>query len=794
MKVSLSWMKVLAGQCPLPLGQPDLEAMIGEQLGAIEETVNLSDVYKDALLVKVISSKRLDGSDHLSVCLIDDKNTFIGLDREGDGLIQVVCGAANVAEGQIVVWLPPGSIVPSTYAKDPFKLESRKFVGQISNGMLASAKELAIGDDHEGIVVLPDGTDYGVKLLDYLELDDRVIDIENKMFTHRPDLFGQLGVAREICGIYGEKFVSPDWYREDINISGQDKINLIVNNSLGEDGCPRFMAIAIDNIKIEPSPLWLQSYLSRVGIRPINNIVDITNYVMMTTGQPLHAYDLKKLAADDKIELNVRRAKHNEQLILLDGSSVTMDDSDIVIASQDQAIGLGGVMGGGNSEVDASTTRIVLECATFDMYSIRRTSMRHGIFSEAVTRFTKGQSPRQCPAVIGFAVDLIKKICLEAEVASNLVDAKSSDFKRINEVSVDVSLVHSYLGMELEDDRIVELLNNTELDARIETGKLYVKPPFWRMDIESSEDLIEEVARLFGFNMLPQSLPVRVVAPPALQPLIAVKRLLRQTLIGGGANELLTYSFVDDKLPKLTGMNTDELYVLSNALSPDLKYYRAALLPSIMQKVHQNHKAGYEQFALFELGKAHITGLEDGDGLPIELERLALVVSSQPKLVKANYLGAPYYQSLSYLYYLFDCLGLDKGLIKLSQLDSEGNSKEWLGAQAVFQPGRSAVIKMDNKILGVVGEFVSSVSKALKLPEYCSGLELDLVLLSAMNNDKTETYHPLSKYPMVSQDITVGVEENETYANIFTKLTHKLADIIPKDITYKIYPIETANL
>ncbi len=786
MKVSLNWMQKLT-VIQLPLDSPDLTNRIGSQIGAIEDALSLKEIYRDALLVKIVTSSAIEGSDHLSLCTIDDKNVVSGVDRLENNLIQVVCGADNVAASQIVVWLPPGSVVPSSFGKEVFKLECREIMGNVSNGMLASAKELAIGDDHQGIVVLPPDTEYGVRLVDYLSLDDTVLDIENKMFTHRPDLFGQLGVAREVAGIYGIKFSSPEWYHEDRPIKVAATGQLSVDNRLSDSGCPRFMAVSIGNIKIEPSPLWLQSYLARVGIRPINNIVDITNYVMMVTAQPLHAYDLHKITIDDQTELIVRQAQDGEVLNLLDGNSIKLNQSDIVIATKDQAIGLGGVMGGGNSEVDGQTDAIVLECASFNMYSIRRTSMTHGIFSEAVTRYTKGQSPRQCQAVLGLALDLIKQICPESQVISPVVDAKNGNLSKPAPVNVDLSKIESYMGLKLDADKIVDILNNTELNASVENGQLNVIPPFWRTDIEHPEDLIEEVSRLYGFNNLPLQLPRRTLSPPETPASLSIKRQIRLALASAGANEFLTYSFVDEKLLSNSGLNPDDAYVLTNALSPELKYYRISILPSLLKKVHLNHKAGYDQFAIFEIGKTHLKGSEDDDGLPIELERLSLVISAQLKAAKANYQGPAYYHALGYLFYLIESLGLDKSSLKIAPA-GKSLERKWQAIKPQFEPGRCAAISYRGLMLGLIGEFTPSLSRSLKLPVYCAGMELDVEAICKLTQAQPNRYRPLAKYPSVTQDLTVTVKAD--YEDISSQLNNKFKSLLPEDISYSLYPID----
>lgn len=787
MKVSLQWMNSLADN--VPIDKKDIVERIGAQLGEVEAVADLNQIYSSALVVRVVKAMPLEGSDHLNVCLVDDGGIQGDVERVEDKLIQVVCGAPNVRDGLNAIWLPPGSTVPASSGKDPFVLSARKIMGTVSNGMLASARELAIGDDHEGIVELAASAVPGTRLTDLLKLDDRIIDIENKMFTHRPDLFGQLGVARELCGMYGQSFASPDWYREDRKIEGKDKFNLKVDNRLKDSACPRFMVVAIEGLVVGPSPLWLQSYLARTGIRPINNIVDVTNYVMMVTGQPLHAYDLAKLDPGDSIDMVVRRPESGEKLTLLDGSSIELNSADIVIADKTKALGLGGIMGGRESEVSPETTTILLECASFDMYTIRRSAMAHGVFSEAVTRFTKGQSPRQCQTVLAYAIDLLTQLCPSANVASNLAD-EGSAFGSVKPVELELSLLETYLGMEIEPKKVLEILNNVELKTEIEDTTIKVTSPFWRTDILAAEDVIEEVARLMGFSQLPIRLPSRILEPSLVPIELNLNYQIREVLASGGANELLSYSFIDEKLMKHTAQPIERSFKLANALSPELEYYRTAIMPSLLKSVHLNHKNGYGRLALFEIGMIHFADLFDETDMPLEPKRLAMVVSADTKAAKASYDGAAFYQARAFLDYLFKGLGISLDGLRFAGLNELTSSDVWGSASGIYYDGRSAAIKIGNEILGVIGEFKSSLSRSLKLPEYSAGFEIDLTLLASLYLNRDSPYQQLSRFPSVWQDLTVTKPVDLSYQQVMDDLQSKLDSVLKDDIRAELKLID----
>ncbi|QQS18498.1 phenylalanine--tRNA ligase subunit beta [Candidatus Saccharibacteria bacterium] len=554
MKVSLNTIRQYVNFELPPVDE--LVARINEQLGGVEEVVDIGAKYKGIVIAKVVKCEPHPDSDHLHVCEIDigDYPLPPTVERLPSNLIQVVCGAPNVHADMFVAWLPPGATVPASFDKEPFVLDVRKIRGVESNGMLASSAELAIGDNHDGIVEIdttewkPTGVEIapGVDFARAYGLDDTIIDIENKMFTHRPDLFGQLGVAREIAGIQQQPFVSPEWYlhpviptvaeesspnaAEDSSASplgsgsaqNDKQLELTVSNDAG-DKVPRFMAVAIKDIEIKPSPLWLQCALVAMGGKPINNIVDVTNYVMLLTAQPTHAYDYDKLRGH---KIGARMAKQGEQLPLLNGKTYTLEADDIVIVDGEGPVGLGGIMGGGNSEVSASTKNIVLEVANFDMYTVRKSSMRHGLFTDALTRFNKGQSPLQNDRIIALLMQSVFDVAGGSQ-ASNVFDEWNLESRIKNqEVEVSSQFINDRLGLALDVQQIQMLLENVEFTCTIHDTSIKIQPPFWRTDIDLPEDIVEEVGRLYGFDKLPRELPLRSMKPAPKNPNFEMKRKL----------------------------------------------------------------------------------------------------------------------------------------------------------------------------------------------------------------------------------------------------------------------------
>lgn len=758
MKVSLNTVKQFTN-INVPL--TDLVQKINSRLGSIEATVDLKAKYKDAVIVKIVEAEPHPNADRLRICKIDagDNPRYAGFYIPNSKLIQVVCGAPNARAGIYAVWLPPASTVPASFDDpQPFILDARTLRGVVSQGMLAAADELAIGTDHDGIVEIdpnewsPRQTEIkpGANFASVFGLDDTILTIENKMFTHRPDCFGVLGVAREIAGINSQAFKSPNWYCNTPLFQSGDGLTLRVANEAIEK-VPRFMAVALKNVTVRPSPFWLQCELVRLGAKPINNIVDVTNYIMLLTGQPTHAYDYDKLHGG---YLGARLAKPDEKITLLNHKTYQLDASDVVIVDGDGPVGLAGIMGGNDSEVSFDTTNIVLECATFDMYAVRKTSMRHGIFTDAVTRFNKGQSPLQNPYVL----DLLLRSLVDVaggEIASQIFD-QSRELKPNAPVRVTTDFINQRLGTNLTSEVMTTLLTNVECKMADDNGKLIVTPPFWRTDIELPEDVVEEVGRLYGFDRIPRELPRRSIAPIALDATIEAKRYIRRTMSRCGANEVLSYSFVHENLLKWAGQSADVAFRLSNALSPDLQYYRLSLVPSLLAKVHANIKAGHDEFMLFEIGKVHCKNDIDNDGVPKEFSRIGGVFTANKKLA-AQRTGAAYFVAKRYVSELYR----GRTITFVPLIDSNNNDQKSLTQMiAPFDPTRTAAIYDEGKLLGVVGEFKSTVTSAFKLPNYTAGFEL---FLSPFERPIATTYHALSKFPSVTQDLSLNVPTTLSY-------------------------------
>ena len=776
MKVSLNLIKQLINFELPPVDE--LVARVNQQLGGVEEVIDLSAKYGGARIVRVVECVKHPDADRLSVAKIDDGGVVADVPRDENGLVQVVCGAPNVHADMWAIWLPPKSTVPASFDDDePFVLDARPLRGVLSQGMLAAADELDIGTDHEGIVEIreqdvPAGVELtaGASFAETFGLDDYVLDIENKMFTHRPDCFGQLGVAREIAGIFHQQFTSPEWYKSEQQFSGAEGLELTVTNEAPEL-VPRFMAVAFRDVTMQPSPLWLQCQLVAMGGKPINNIVDATNYMMLLTAQPTHAYDYDKLRGH---KLETRMARNGEKVSLLNGKEYELTTDDIVIADGEGVIGLAGIMGSTDTEVLSDTKNIVLECANFDMYALRRTAMRHGIFTDALTRFNKGQSPLQNAAVLKQLMGMVGGV-----QASEVFDLKQFDDWLDNyfggkytpaNIDIDSKFINERLGLGLSGDDICDLLNSVEIKSHgpeEELDYICIQSPFWRTDLELPEDIVEEVGRLYGFDKLPRQLPRRSIKSTPKNPRRELKNAVRQSLSRAGANEVLTYSFVHERVLKNAEQDVAQAYKLSNALSPDLQYYRLTVLPSLLDKVHANIKAGHDEFALFEMGKGHIKmhGLGE-DGLPEASQFTDIVYAA-----KKPGAGAPFYT----IRRLVEQLARDLG----AELVFKPIEQELAFPVATpFDQSRSALVETTNgTFIGIVGELKQSVIKNFKLPTYVAAASLDTAGLEAVYAKRASHYQPLSRYPSTSRDISLKLPAHVDYASVAQSIDRALETV-----------------
>ncbi|MDO4742007.1 MAG: phenylalanine--tRNA ligase subunit beta [Candidatus Saccharibacteria bacterium] len=793
MRVSVNWLKKYVNLQGVSI--EELTRRIGARLVEIEGVIDETHKYDKIYVVEVKEAEKIPDT-HLTLCKIDNG---------GEELIQVVCGAPNVRKGMLAVWLAPGAVVPASAKEDaPFIIGKRKMLNRYeSNGMLAGADELDFGDDHSGIVEIdPEMGRPGMELKDLFELEDYILDIENKSLTHRPDCFGIIGFAREVAGIFGQKFVEPE-------MSGKKKLPSGVEvEIMDEEICARYSAVTLEKHgELKKKYLsYIDTLLAKSGMRPVSTIVDTTNYLMLLTGQPLHAFDYDKfikVGGGETAKIVVRLAREGEKLVLLDEKEITLNRNDIVICSGEVPVALAGAMGGASTAVDEQTKRIIIESATFSLYNLRKTQMEHGIFSEAITRFTKGQPAYQTVAVAEECAKMLEGGFKVATLTDKYVKEE-----KIRPVEIEAEEINALLGTEYDTKLIIKTLENVGFGVKKHNKGLSILAPEWRTDIHIKEDIIEEVGRLLGYEQIMPTLPRHLTADK--NKLFELENKVRDLMCEFGANEVLTYSFVSERLLSRAGVDYNNSYKIINSISPDLQYIRQSIVPSLLDKAYMNQKMPIEKFALFEINKVYQKNLGmNEEEVPVEKINLGFVVAERKNKETA------YYKAKLYIEKLLEKLNIAKprflplnpeGSYALCSDDSEKNCAPGSAGSVVsaglaegktgvdgdrvkdllsraearpFEEKRAAAMFVGETYIGVVGEFKNSVKRNFKLEEYVAGFEIDFLKLLDLAKPTKEIRDFTLKN---SQDITIATDK--TYAETLAELRLKYpeAEISPVSI------------
>ncbi|MDR0957279.1 MAG: phenylalanine--tRNA ligase subunit beta [Candidatus Nomurabacteria bacterium] len=810
MLISLNWLKKFV-DIDMPIDE--LVRKIGTRLVEVESIENLGEKYRGAVVAKVVECVDHPDSDHLHVCKIDDGGVAQNIERDENGLVQVVCGAPNAREGLLVAWLPPETIVPETFGTDDeFKLSARKLRGVMSFGMLASPRELGLSDEHEGILEIdPMMAKAGDDFAKAFELDDYLIEVENKSLTHRPDCFGIIGFAREVAAITGSEFHSPEWFGVNNVIASSAKQSIIDDkldrhteaSSTRDDNnislsaptitlpdpklCPRYECAVLSDIdKNKQLDEIEKSYLMRSKMRSISATVDITNLIMLETGQPLHAFDydkLVKVSPTGKPDIIVRAAEKGEKMTLLDSKEIELDPKDIVVCAGNETnsvpIALAGAMGGASTEIDDTTTNILLESATFNLYNLRGTQFRHGIFSEAITRFTKGQPAELTDPVLRHTLQIFMDKT-GATIASDITDNYA--LKTENPVlEISDTKVNGLLGSDYDYATIEKTLRalgheiscDCSKSDKCDCAKIKVQAPWWRTDVNIVEDVIEDIGRVNGFDEITPALPSRSMTPVRPNKIMELKDKIREFLASAGANEILTYTFVSGDLLKKVGQDPENSYKLANSISPELQYIRQQIVPNILVKAYENLRVGYDKFALFELNQIFRKELElTEENVPKYSDNLAFVFADKSE--KSNF-----YDAKNYLVKLGDKLDIKFEFQPIEKLPRH---------EAYFEPKRSALVFVGDVQVGVIGEIKSSVVRELKLPNKTSAFEIGLGALISFIPDHS-AYKPVPKFPGTTRDICFQVADKISFAEVDGLLRDNLSEL-PDGFVWKIQPVD----
>lgn len=726
MKFTLNWLRQYLDFDLSPAALAERLTMLGLEVDSVEACAPpLNQVF----VARIEAVHPHPQADKLVLCDV----------RVGAEMRRVVCGAPNARAGMLTAIAVPGAELPGG-----LKIKPAKIRGEASEGMLCSAKELQIMDEHAGIMDLPEDCTPGQLLVEALALNDTVIEVD--LTPNRPDCASVLGIAREVGGIVGSRIRPP--VREPLPVMSGAGLPFAVEVQAPDD-CPRYAARLLTGIKIAASPRWLQQRLLAVGLRPINNIVDITNFVMMEYGQPLHAFDFRRLTGGKII---VRRAKQGETIETLDSVTRQLDPEMLLICDAERPVAIAGLMGGANSEVSDGTTEILLESACFDAISIRRTAGRLKLSTEASYRFERGIDPLGVPNAMERAVQLMVEIA-GAQVVPDGIDFRDG-VKTPPAIKLRVSRTAELIGRSFTAEEIARLLAAIEIKAeKIDAETLLVAPPSFRVDLEREIDLIEEVARLLGYNDIPTSLPSIPMSFPEADPDRALRKRVAQLMIGQGFYESINYSFVTPKhfdmfqTPPESALRST--VGLLNPLAEDQSVMRTLLLPGLLENLRRNVNYQNTDVRLFETGKVFYSR---GSGQPEERLRLAAVLCGR------RMPGAPLLYSGTVMTDIYDAKGMAEQLLIALRVAGVDFVADDSGALSYADPSACLRIQSGDKVLGHLGRITDSVLKAFAIKQEVFFLELDVDQL-VQTAPSAKTFSPLPKFPSVTWDLAVVVPE-----------------------------------
>jgi phenylalanyl-tRNA synthetase beta chain len=718
-RVSVNWLKEFVD---IPVTTAELADRLTLAGVAVDRIDKPSAGVSGVVTGKVAEVQPHPNADRLLIALVDI----------GGETLQIVTGAANFKVGDVVPVAPLGAVLAGDLT-----IRRAKFRGVESRGMMCAADELGIGDDHEGILILPPDTPVGVDAGPVLGLDDEILELD--LTPNRGDCLSVFGVAREAATLLATplKRRKPAFPELDLQAAHMARVDI-------EDPhlCGRYVARVLVDVRVGPSPLWMQTRLFTAGLRPISNIVDVTNYVMLERGQPQHAFDYD---AVHNAHVIVRRARAGETLATLDGNERSLAPDMLLITDPRTVIGIAGVMGGLDSEVTADTKRVLLESAYFNPVSIRRTSRALGLRSEAATRFEKGVDPEGCLTAADRALELMQAIGA-GRAAAGAVDVYPEPYAP-RTIIVRPERVEEILGLAVPAKTTRDILERLEFAPRISEGKFLVRVPSHRTDISREIDLIEELARIHGYQQIPASLPFGETVPGVRTGAQVLESRLKQLLVACGLTEVVTYTFTNRKVfdrLRLPGNSEFCRTVrLRNPLNEEQTEMRTLLYPSLLDVLARNYQRRNTDAALFETGRVYRP--RDNAPLPEESLRLAAALMGR---TPAGWRKRHEPLDFFFLKGVLESLAREIGLGPLV-FTAEQNEPS-------FHPGRTARLRAGEADLGIVGELHPEVLEAYDLPPGVVVAEIDLDLVLAMDK-KTPIFVPLPRFPGVERDLAVVI-------------------------------------
>ncbi|MFC0522388.1 phenylalanine--tRNA ligase subunit beta [Pontibacillus salicampi] len=759
MFVSLNWLKQYV----------DLQGLSPEELaekitktGIEVEGVEAFGSYIQQLVVgHVEECEQHPNADKLNVCQVN----------VGEEMLQIVCGAPNIAAGQKVAVAKPGAVLPGN-----FTIKKAKLRGVESNGMICSLQELGIDAKYvpkeyeDGIYVMPEDAETGADANALLNLDDVILELG--LTPNRSDALSMLGVAYEVAAILDQPLHLPEEEVPVVDRKAEDAIAVNVENP---ELNPYYGAFVIRNITVGPSPLWMKNRLISAGIRPINNVVDITNYVLMEYGQPLHAFDYDRFGSK---EIVVRTAVNGETFRTLDDEERTLSSDQLVITNGQQPVALAGVMGGADSEVQEDTSTILVEAAYFDAQTVRNTSKAHGLRSESSIRFEKGVDPdrvkraglRACQLLVQYA---------GGEVLEGIVDFDELSYEE-EKVSFTTSRMNHVIGAEMTHEDIKEILRKLQFEYSQDGETFEVHVPTRRQDITIFEDMVEEIARMYGYDNLPFTMPQGASNAGGLTNHQSLRRKVRTYLEGAGLSEAITYSLTTNERanllvsPELATGNKRPVH-LAMPMSEEHSHLRLSMLPELLASASYNVARKQQDVMFYEVGSVYVTEEEVLTSQPIEQERLAGVLTG-------NWLAHAWQQEKKAVDF-FVAKGILEGLFHFLDVTSAVRFKQT--KLAGMHPGQTAEVILHDQTIGFVGQLHPSLQKQYDLKStFVYDIDLQAVIEAA---EQEESYTPIPRHPSVSRDIALVVDEDVKAAELQRTIMETGQPLVQHALVFDLY-------
>jgi phenylalanyl-tRNA synthetase beta chain len=752
MFVSLRWLKDYIDIDLAPAELADRLTMAGLEVDNVRET---APDFSRVVVAKILSIRPHPDSEKLSLCEV----------TTGTDILPVVCGAKNIQIGDVVPLARVGATIPGGYT-----IKSSRIREERSEGMLCSEEELGIGPDRSGIMILPAELPLGQDLIDALNMRDIVMDIG--ITPNRPDCLSMIGVAREIAAMTGGKLKAPEilFTEDDEDINGITSVEI-----LDPDLCPRYTARIVKNVTIRPSPFWMRRRLESAGLRAINNVVDVTNFVMLECGQPLHAFDYRFLKEG---RIVVRKSRQGETFISLDEKERMLRADTLMICDGVKPVAIAGIMGGLNSEIKDDTRMVLLEGAYFNPTSIRKSSRWLGMSTDAAFRFERGIDPEGVVRALNRAAQLIADLS-GGVVCRGYIDQYPQKIESPRDIPLRISRVRDILGKAIAPAQIVRILKNIGMAVNKVDGSHYrVTPPTFRVDISREIDLIEEIARFHGYDRIPVTRPAIPFISTRQDPRKVLEERIRTLLNGYGYSEVITYSFIPATAVEHLGLPADDVrratVAIRNPLTEEQAVMRTTMIYSLLETMRRNADTGCFDLKLFEMGRTYLAG-QAGE-LPAEQNRIGGILTG------ARYDDSWHYSGLASDF--FDLKGCLEGLfdhLKIAALKFRSDLRE-----PFLRPGRSCGITIGEDVVGFLGETHPDVLARMDLKNPAMVFEMDLDVLSRHFSGML-AYRDISRFPSSSRDVAFLISRGLTAEGIIQISLDMYEELLEKVCIFDVY-------